>query len=72
MGGRQWFAINISVMIKQPENGKDTALEIAGKIIIKSGFCMLLKSIYCFIFRFFFNVIPHIHAVSKCLQFHSA
>ena len=34
-------------MDKQLENGyKDTALEIAGKCInIKSGYCMLLKSI---------------------------
>ena len=47
----------ISVMVKQLENGyKDTALEIAGKCIIKSGYCMLLKSNY--IFQFFFNAIP--------------
>ena len=43
-------------MVKQLENGyKDTALEIAGKYIIKSGYCMLLKSNY--LFQFFFNVI---------------
>ena len=37
----------ISVMVKQLENGyKNTALEFAGKCIIKSGYCMLLKSIY--------------------------
>ena len=47
----------ISVMVKQLENGyKDTALEIAGKCIIKSGYCMLLKSNY--IFQLFFNAIP--------------
>ena len=46
----------ISVMVKQLENGyKDTALEIAGKCIIKSGYCMLLKSNY--IFQFFFDAI---------------
>ena len=37
----------ICVMIEQPESGyKDTALEIAGKGIIKLGYCMLLKSRY--------------------------
>ena len=44
-------------MVKQLENGyKDTALEIVGKCVIKSGYCMLLKSNY--IFQFFFNAIP--------------
>ena len=34
-------------MVKQLENGyKDTALEIAGKCIIKSGYCMLLILFY--------------------------
>ena len=42
----------MSVMVEQPENGyKDTALEIAGKGIIKSVYRMLLKSgstvLYC-------------------------
>ena len=61
LGRRPNILLIISVMVKQHENGyKDTALEIAGKgIIIKLGYCMLLKSIYCFIFQFFFNVIPH-------------
>ena len=61
-------------MVKQPESGyKDTALEIAGKSILKSGYCKLLKSIYCFMFQFFFSAIPHIYIyMSKYLQFHSA
>ena len=37
----------VYVMVEQPENGyKDTVLEIAGKGIIKSVYCMLLKSRY--------------------------
>ena len=68
---RHIIICNISIMVKQPENGsKDyTVLEIAGKRIIQSGYCMLLKSIYCFIFQFFFNVIPHmLYAMSKYVQ----
>ena len=60
-------------MIKQLENGcKDTALESAGKCIIKSGYCMLLKFIYCSIFQFLFNAIPpppHIYIYGGSAKF---
>ena len=56
-------------MVEQPENGyEDTALEIAGKGIIKSRYCMLLKSIYCFIFQFFIVII---HILMQYLNIYS-